>query len=50
MSFTARRTLSGLCSNPNSGVCTPMTTSPWPAYFPAQARTQGSWRSQLTQV
>ena len=39
MSFTARLTLSGSCSNANSGVCTPITASPWSAYFAAQART-----------
>ena len=37
--WTARRTLSRSCSKPNSGVCTPITTSPWSLYFSAQART-----------
>ena len=36
-------------SNVNSGVCTPITTSPC-RYFCAQARTYGSVRSQLMHV
>src|SRR4051794_31511546 len=38
------------CSNPNSGVCTPITTSPSSRYACDHARTYGSWRSQLMQV
>ena len=38
------------CSNENSGVWTPMTISPSSRYARDQARTYGSWRSQLMQV
>src|SRR5215469_12421987 len=50
MSFTAWRTLSAFFSNTNSGVCTPITTSPCFLYFASQARTYGSWRRQLMHV
>ena len=50
MSARTERTFSGSCSKENSGVCTPITTSPWPSYFLAQARTYGSDRSQLMHV
>src|SRR6266508_2552445 len=43
-------TRSSSCSNENSGVWTPMTTSPSFRYACDQARTYGFWRSQLTQV
>ena len=49
MAFAARRTLSTLVSNPNSGECTPITTSPRSLYFSAHARTYGTWRIQLMQ-
>src|SRR4051812_40089759 len=38
------------CSNENSGVWTPMTTNPSSRYASDQARTYGSWRSQLMHV
>src|SRR5215210_5163391 len=38
------------CSNENSGVCTPITTSPSSRYACDHARTYGSWRSQLMHV
>src|SRR3954468_9347659 len=47
-SRVARRTLSRSCSNPNSGACTPTTTSPRSRYRSLHARTYGSVRSQLT--
>src|SRR5436190_20082179 len=37
MLLTARRTLSRSCSKLNSGVCTPITSSPASRYFAAQA-------------
>ena len=46
LSFAALRMLSTFSSNENSGVCTPMTTSPCSLYRAAQARTYGSVRSQ----
>src|SRR4051794_10922802 len=46
----ARRTPSMSCSNENSGVWTPTTTSPSSAYACDHARTYGSWRSQLMHV
>src|SRR5262249_30883585 len=50
ISCTARRTLSRLVSMLNSGVWTPITTSPNGSYSLAQARTYGSGRSQLMRV
>src|SRR6266550_3681627 len=50
MSCAARWAFSMLCSNENSGVCTPITTRPWSLYFSSHARTYGSVRSQLMQV
>src|SRR3954465_2405488 len=50
ISFAAQRTLSMSFSNGNSGVCAPITTSPWLRYFSSQARTYGSVRSQFTHV
>src|SRR5215510_11011449 len=50
LSRAAFRTLSTFSSNVNSGVCTPMTTSPRSLYWAAHARTYGTVRSQLMQV
>ena len=50
LSCADRRTLSTFASNENSGVCTPMTTSPCSLYRSAHARTYGTVRSQLMQV
>src|SRR5437016_7998080 len=50
LSFAAFRTLSTCSSNENSGVCTPMTTSPCSLYRAAHARTYGTVRSQLMHV
>src|SRR5215216_1288800 len=47
---TACRTRPTSCSNPNSGVWTPMTISPSSRYARDHARTYGSWRSQLMHV
>src|ERR1700742_1722489 len=46
-SLTAFFTFARLFSNPNSGACTPITTSPASRYFCAQARTYGIERRQL---
>src|SRR6266851_8269009 len=50
MSLAARRTFSMSCSKGNSGVWTPITTSPSSRYFFAHARRYGRVRSQLMQV
>src|SRR5579872_3488454 len=46
-SRTALRTLASLFSNANSGVWTPITTSPCVAYLSDHARTYGIARRQL---
>src|SRR4029078_2814483 len=50
LSSAALRTLSTSPSNVNSGVWTPMTTSPCSLYLAAHARMYGAVRSQLMQV
>src|SRR5437016_13992625 len=46
----AHSTLGRSCSNENSGVCTPITTSPASLYFAAQLLTYGIGRSELIHV
>jgi hypothetical protein len=50
LAIISRRTLSRFCSNSNSGVWIPTTTSPFSRYLSCQARMRGSVRSQLIQV
>src|SRR5215472_4091054 len=46
----AHSTFGRSCSNENSGVCTPITTSPASLYFVAQLFTYGIGRSELIHV